>query len=287
MTKYCPKCFREFPDDSVFCSECGVMLESKSESNSNQSASVGRVLRTVRENDSSTDKPSVASSQNATNKSPDIPFAASSQNVTNKSPNNNVSTGYSANQATNTIETVGSFKLAENEIVIKRYLCAYIGRGLTSGSDNKGYLTVTNQRVIYEGKGKNSMIAMETPIANIGAIQTYQGVNYNIRLILIAAVLVLAGLMLGKGMPMIMLFAIAALLLFFSYRTSYQLLISSSAVAGTAIAIGEGPTSVLGNSAFYTLEASPTSDSLKMIGEIGALIHDVQMLGDRAIEKWK
>ncbi|MBR2810515.1 MAG: hypothetical protein IKD69_03960 [Solobacterium sp.] len=195
--------------------------------------------------------------------------------------------------AFNGMDHVGGMILAEHEIVIKRYLCAYLNAGLF-GKDakNKGYLTITNQRVIYEGSNKSSRICMETPIDSVGSIRSFYGMNYNIMLIIVFVLMIWFGFLSfpsrGVPSPFSFLLIVGGVLgVILSFRKAYMLQIFSGSVTGTAISIGEGPQGVVGNQAFYTLVAAPTYQTQQMISEIGAIIRDVQMLGDSAIEKWK
>ena len=207
-------------------------------------------------------------------------------------------------------DKVGSFYLAENEVVIRKYLCARLVSGLFSQNTSNGYLYVTNQRVIYEGTDNNSRITMETPINSIGGITTYDGVNRNWILLIIGIFLLTATVFsgcisyattsvyssfgyrrdpsAGAVLTFLVMTFVACFLIYKANHRAYMLEISSSAVAGTAVLIGEGPQSnFLSNKSLYTLNAEPTAETNKMMSEIGALIHDIQMLGDGAIEKWK
>ena len=193
-------------------------------------------------------------------------------------------------KTSNGMQKIGGFVLAENEIVIKSYLCALLGSGLFVNRTNTGYLIVTNQRVLYEGKDNRSRIAMETPIETVGSIRAYNGVNFNTTLILIGAILVIYGLFSMSNRSVLTGFLAlitGVILLIMSYRKAYMLSIYSNSVSSSAITVGEGPKTVFGNEAFYTLNAAPTSETNKMMSEIGALIKDVQTLGNRAIEKWQ
>lgn len=201
---------------------------------------------------------------------------------------------------------VGPFVLAENEVPIKRYMCADLGFGFFKKSSSTGYLYVTNQRIMYYGSDENSEICMEAPISSIGGITTFLGNNRNTGQAILGGVLIVLGLAFmtscmgsGAGGFVSMLSGIASLAglvlvglgilqIYLSRRKAYLLQISSNAVNGTAIMIGEGPQGNVGhNKSLYTLAAVPTKDTEIMISEIGALIHDIQMLGDGAIAIWK
>ncbi len=38
---------------------------------------------------------------------------------------------------------------------------------------------------------------------------------------------------------------------------------------------------------FYAIVSEPTSDTDRMMNEVGALVHDLQTMGDMAVSKWK
>ena len=50
---------------------------------------------------------------------------------------------------------------------------------------------------------------------------------------------------------------------------------------------GEGALSLQGNAVFYAIVSEPTSDTDRMMNEVGALVHDLQTMGDMAVSKWK
>lgn len=197
---------------------------------------------------------------------------------------------------------VGPFILAQNEEPIKRYMCADLGFGIFNQSRSTGYLYVTNQRIMYYGSDEKSEICMEAPISSIGGITTFLGNNRNWGQAILGAFLIVVGagflaacgavgMRHGSGTATFLGFAVCAvglLMVYLSGRKAYMLQISSNAVNGTAILIGEGPqASLISNKSLYTLAAVPTKDTEIMISEIGALIHDIQMLGDGAIAIWK
>lgn len=187
-------------------------------------------------------------------------------------------------------ENAGDYTLAEGEVLIRSYLCANIKTGFFSPA-GKGHIYVTNKRMIYEGKSVDSRIGMETPIDSIGGIYAYEGKNIDIMKIIVGAVIGLSGVYAMGIRPLrvvgIIMIAIALFIVFLSFRRAYQLIVYSSKNTGSAINIGEGPSTKIGNSAFYTLQALPTKDTQRMASEIGALVQDIQQLGDRAIAKWR
>lgn len=194
-------------------------------------------------------------------------------------------------QADNAQKRSGGFVLAEGEVVIRRYTCADIGGFLTPMG--KGYITVTNKRVTYEGKSGDNRLAMEAPIDSIGGIYAYYGKKVRVLMMIVAVLMILFGLFIALATfkvfqkPGWVMFIIGAILAVLSFRPAYQIIIYCNKTTGAAVNVGEGPVAQLGNNSLYTLPAKPDRDSDRLIAEIGALIQDVQQLGDRAIEKWR
>jgi hypothetical protein len=82
--------------------------------------------------------------------------------------------------------------------------------------------------------------------------------------------------------------AIYAILCAFWYarRPTFALEINSRGGASTPISISS-VSGILSISASKSLNAEPAQDAERMLKELGALILDIQMLGDYGIDKWK
>ena len=80
---------------------------------------------------------------------------------------------------------------------------------------------------------------------------------------------------------------IAAAIAFLSVQKTYFLKVFSSKANNSPISLGAGVRSLAGNEALYTLRCHATHETTAMVLELGALISDLQTLGDHAIEKWK
>ena len=83
---------------------------------------------------------------------------------------------------------------------------------------------------------------------------------------------------------------IYALVTFFQYavRETMSLTIGSKGGAYTPIAItGVSVLGIFNTAALKALSAGPASDAEAMIREIGAVISDIQTLGDLGVDKWK
>lgn len=200
----------------------------------------------------------------------------------------------------------GGFILADGEQVIRRYACADLITGfLIFKSKVHGYLTVTNKRMLYEAEGSRSRISMEAPIDSIGGIKTTSGINFNIHRIIVGIILCLISFFcfylsgqisrysfdsrsgVQAALIGVVFIFFGVFLLFSCFRRSYSLVVNSNKVTGVAVSIGEGIQSRFGNAAIFALAAEPTEMTEQMQRELGALVQDIQQLGDRAIQKWK
>lgn len=175
--------------------------------------------------------------------------------------------------------------MAEGEKVVRKYHCSNIKRPRC-----EGYLTVTNKRIVFEGKAAGSRIAKEVAIDSVSGLDSYYGRNISVLGIIFGVIFCIAGivLMTGHMNKLIPLLAIVlgAIIIYFSIKPCFFLNIFSSKATSAPISLGGGPKTMVGNGALYTLVSLPTSETDRMLNELGAIITDLQTLGDHAIEKW-
>jgi len=80
---------------------------------------------------------------------------------------------------------------ADNEITVRTYECTYYKAWLI-GLEAKGYLGVTNKRVVFQAKGKslsgNSIIQSEVPVSDVSGISSYKGFYFSLTHILLALI---------------------------------------------------------------------------------------------------
>jgi len=176
--------------------------------------------------------------------------------------------------------------LSEGERKIRTYECSKLTFPRCAGE-----VYVTNKRVMFHGYavGKGRVID-EIKIDTISAISSMYGTKFRIPLMIIGALCVIAGFSMIR-FALLGFFAflvIGGLCLYFSYRKIFALQIFSSGASGSPIAIGEGmannPFSSKGTSSII---AKPSVDTDRMMLELGALVSDLQTMGDLAIQKWK
>lgn len=183
-------------------------------------------------------------------------------------------------------DRVDNLVLAENEKIVRQYQCSNVKQPRCVG-----YLTVTNKRVLFQGKAATSRIAKEVVLDSVSGLDCYYGLNVNIGLLVLGVLLALGGLfvLIGDGdMAAIGLLGIVLgiALGVLAFQKSFFLSIFSSKANGSPISIGAGARSLVGNGALYSLISEPTADTDRMLNELGALVQDLQTLGDHAIEKW-
>lgn len=178
-----------------------------------------------------------------------------------------------------------SFTMAEGEKIVRKYHCSNIKRPRC-----EGYLTVTNKRIVFEGKAAGSRIAKEVAIDSVSGLDSYYGRNISVIGIIIGVIFALFGLVavFGDMNTLIGLLAlvIGGLIIYASIKPCFFLNIFSSKATSAPISLGGGPKTMVGNGALYTLVSLPTSETDRMLNELGAIITDLQTLGDHAIEKW-
>lgn len=177
-----------------------------------------------------------------------------------------------------------NIKLSENEEVVRQYQCSNIKRPASC----IGYLTVTTKRILFEGRSSGSRIAKEVVLDSVSGLDCSYGTNIHLRRLILGIIVVLLGLT-GRfnSLFQIIVILVGVYLVVTSFRKTFMLAIYSSKTSSSPISIGEGIRSLLGNEAVYTLVSEPTQDTDRMLNELGAMVQDLQTLGDYAVTKWK
>lgn len=200
------------------------------------------------------------------------------------------------------------FELSPEEKEVVTYHCSTLGFPRCNG-----YLTVTNNRVIFHGQSRKSRIVQEVELNTVSGLNTFYGgkLRWGLLLIgivaLIAAVAVIAPDAFSESVEIVesasyyyptsrvstfhVLLAIVFALIGFvclanCYRKAFFLQIYSSQSTGSPIRVGQAPTGGIGSGAVFSIVAFPTPHTDNMMLELGALIQDLKKLGDRAIDRW-
>lgn len=184
--------------------------------------------------------------------------------------------------------------LSENEQLVRQYHCSSVKQPRC-----EGYLSVTTRRMIFQAEGGTffrSRISKEISLDKVTGVDCYYGVNMKITQIIVGVILTILGFYawgisssyIGSGRFYSFLIMILGIVLIVSgIRKSFKLTIYASECSPSPINIGEGALSLQGNAVFYAIVSEPTSDTDRMMNEVGALVHDLQTMGDMAVSKWK
>ena len=182
--------------------------------------------------------------------------------------------------------------LSDDETVVRTYFCSQLKFPKCAGD-----LTVTDRRVLFHGYGNGSRIVDEVPLDAVSGISTFYGGKFSIGYIIGGGLLTMLGIwILSMSRSSGFMFYIGFMgmlgglaILASSYRKAFILKIYSSKASNSPINIGEGGGGIggIGNTALYSVVAEPTKYTDEMMLELGALISDIQTIGDFGIEKWK
>ena len=194
----------------------------------------------------------------------------------------------------------------EGEVSVKSYQCTeFVSRFF--GINAKGYLEVTNKRLLFQAIGMNrrgwSAIHKEVAIGEVSDIKIYKGENSWIPFPLIVFVIIstIASLIyqifdlsfsyetVGKLFMWAVGCGINYLIYMWSIKEVFSLIINTKGSTGNVVYLASVSPFGQQNSAVSKalFSTRPGADSEIMLREIGAVIQDVQTLGDFAVEKWK
>lgn len=193
----------------------------------------------------------------------------------------------------------------EGEVSIKSYQCTQFNSRVF-GLKANGFLEVTNKRLLFQalGKGMNgySVIHSEVAISDVSEIKIYKGNSFNILMLIIGIILSIGVAALvktflsfamdsgGVGSFLALLIFAGGVYWFYinSKKEAFSLVINSKGGSGNVVYIaGLSPFGGSNSVASKALEALPAQDSELVFKEIGAVVLDIQNIGENAIEKWK
>jgi len=181
-------------------------------------------------------------------------------------------------------------KLASNEFLVRRYQCSQL-----KFPRCEGILSVTNRRILFYGYGRGSQIIHELPLDSVSGISSFYGRNLIIWriVVMILAFAIIAYIYLSDsawgiwGIVPFLLFLVGVYMIANCLRKTFHLQIYSSKASASPINIGEGDNGSFSNSAMHSIVAEPAEDTSRMMQELGAMIIDLQTLGDLGVDKWK
>ena len=189
--------------------------------------------------------------------------------------------------------------LSKDEIKIRQYFCS----GCRWPSCD-GILAVTNKRVIFHGHGKSffgfpSRVVDEVPLDAVSGFSSFYGSKWRYWVLLLALLFLFSAIvsfaasqemryiedeMIGAGFGSLV---VSAILFIFSRKKSFFLRIYSSKASSAPIELGEGFNVFGAPAAVFALSAYPTQETDQMMVELGAMIGDLQKLGEHAYDRWK
>ncbi|MDR1481513.1 MAG: hypothetical protein LBI74_02695 [Synergistaceae bacterium] len=192
----------------------------------------------------------------------------------------------------------GDMILAEGEIALRTYLCLErIAPWYSSQKDNfKGYLTVTNRRIIYRSLGENVHSVREIPIESYRGFECCYGRGWSFSELL-SGIIVSFGavgllfLNLLTAVPLGVfristaapfgILIVGLVLILISHHKTMALRIYSERQNVSPISL------VRHSKGLGRYDAGlPAEQTDVMMSEVGALISDVQRFGDEAATKW-
>ncbi|MDR1700894.1 MAG: hypothetical protein LBR68_06850 [Lachnoclostridium sp.] len=174
-------------------------------------------------------------------------------------------------QMTLAMENVNIFKhgvsMCAEERFVKSYNCAQLRTAYARRITAKGILTITNQRVIFHTIGVNDdrdFIHDEVAIEDISGISVQSG--------------------LVSDSPINAIVPAWASLVAQANKKVFMLMIASK--GGKDGVINIVPSNSRGTMIDMSSDMVPTPIVTEMANEIGAIVNDIQKLGDLGIEKW-
>ncbi len=194
---------------------------------------------------------------------------------------------------------------SQGEQSVKSYQCTEY-KSKFFGVNAMGYLEVTNKRVLFQAMGQNlkgwSVIHNEVSISEVSDIKIYKGSTFSLMVFVIGFIIVsfLASI-LFTGLSTMINGTLGTLAGFIGwvygiYRVylyarneAFTLIVNTKGGTGNVVYLSGMSPFNNGNSAASKalVTTKPGADAELMLREIGAVIMDVQNLGDYAIEKWR
>ncbi|QKZ13776.1 hypothetical protein [Spirosoma sp. KUDC1026] len=193
--------------------------------------------------------------------------------------------------------------LCEGEQSVKSYQCTEF-ESKFYGISGYGYVEVTNKRLLFQTPGQNSKgwvgIHNEVAITEVSDIKIYKGSTFSLPMFLIGligaligAAIIRAGIasLTSEGVGTLLGLATLGYLGYLVYnwakKDAFSIIISTRQGEAVVALAGVSPFNSGGIASSKSLISNkPSTDTDTMIREIGAVILDVQTLGDFAVQKW-
>lgn len=211
------------------------------------------------------------------------------------------------------MEYIHGIALAEGEKVVRKYEASVLKK-----PKSKGYLIATNRRLIFSGEASSmtgkSILVREVKIDQVTGIESFFGKGWSIAKLIFAIILTIAFLFMynmaknpfsdDMGFEVVFLLGLAwpAYLIYKMItnpgnQMALQVIATSQTPSAIGVAVEQG-TGLLGtlfgslglggSHAWMSVTAAgPGKHTEVMVRELGALVQDIQVMGDHAIEKWQ
>ncbi|GMK41941.1 hypothetical protein PCCS19_50000 [Paenibacillus sp. CCS19] len=194
------------------------------------------------------------------------------------------------------MKMVQGIVLADNEVVIRQYEASAL-----DVPKAEGFVIVTNRRVIFTGSSQSitgsGLIIRDAKIDSVTGVMAGLMRHRSFKLLIFGAILGLIGLIMTINNSSIiswLMLVVGAICIYNGLRSKGILMYISILGAQTSSALSvtvEKSTlfsRVKGNDALMTVTAAgPGRNTEQMLRELGALIQDVQIMGDHALDKWR
>ena len=184
--------------------------------------------------------------------------------------------------------------LAENEQVVREYTATRMDRPKADG-----YLLVTNRRIIFvseaQAVGGRSVLVRDTCISDVSGMTGYVGKGISISRVIFIVIVALIGVVFTfTFLPFFVFLAVPAYMtwrLFASQGKEIFLVINARGQSESPVSLvaqqSSGIFGLFGSHARLAgVVLGPGPDVEQVIQEIGALVLDLQSLGDLALERW-
>ena len=281
--KVCKNCGTQLTDDALFCNSCGTKVEEDTVTNdveSNNQESIGLYQQPQQPQEEQVNFRELASQAGSS-----IGALASGAAKTVGNKMNEARNNYNQAAATASINTVA---LADGEVPIREYA---VTRIKSLFSKMSGRLLVTNKRLIFYAGSISDRIVLSTPVDTVGSINFISGRTVRLLRLLLGAGASFVGLQViderssgGFGVITGLLLIIAGVLLIWSSIRKSMFLSISSNNSMPSMVIGKSNTV---SSSSYVIDGESDVQADAFMNEIGALVLDLQHMGDAAIDKWK
>jgi hypothetical protein len=181
--------------------------------------------------------------------------------------------------------------LADGEVAIRTYFCSEWTAPWyrVPRDDFKGYLTVTNRRIIYRSHGENVRSVREIPVESYRGFECGYGYGWNALEILAGMIVSFAGIGLlffsSLAAPVTVFVAGLILILMAHRRTMVMRIYSEQQNVSPISLVRLSDSSFLKNDDVCDAGV-PAEQTAAMMSEFGALLSDIMEMGDDAAAKW-